>query len=626
MGWDYTFYRTKYEIFKKIGLLKWKFPESFKEKKFITLKEWRKNYKPFFFDDREEIKLLSNKKEKNEKEYHDIIKGRINFFNAVKYDLGNNYDWVTNPENGYKYNARMHWINIPDFSEKAGDIKFVWEKSRFVYLYTIIRYDQKYKCDNSKFVFSEMISWINSNPLNCGPNFLSGQEICIRLLNWIFALYFYKDSENLTEELFQTIMNSIYRQTDHVFKNINFSRKTVRNNHAVTETLTLYLAGLIFPFFNHSNIWRTKGKKWFEEEINYQIYDDGTYIQYSMNYHRAVIQLLTWAFYLSEINDDKFSEDTYRRCAKSIEFLMACQNKFNGQLPNYGANDGSLFFQLNDCEYRDYRPQLNAIYYYFTNSYLYKDGIWNEDINWYSINLNKKRIDQKTDLKTFPKINLPKEINTFKSTGYFIIRDEETLIFIRCGNHKDRPSQADNLHLDLWYEDMNILHDGGSYKYNTDKDMMKYFFGTASHNTVMLEDYDQMLKGPRFIWLNWTQAIYASLTEDNDNFIFKGEIRAFNYLNKKITAERKVTKKKGKCRVIIEDKVINKPNIKLHQIWNTNYPSFIDFNSVDNKDNEIKPIIRQALYSDKYGVLEPSSQIIFSTVNDYIKTEIKIKS
>ena len=30
----------------------------------------------------------------------------------------------------------------------------------------------------------------------------------------------------------------------------------------------------------------------------------------------------------------------------------------NGRLPNYGANDGALFFKLNDAEYSDYRPSL----------------------------------------------------------------------------------------------------------------------------------------------------------------------------------------------------------------------------------------------------------------------------
>ena len=86
---------------------------------------------------------------------------------------------------------------------------------------------------------------------------------------------------------------------NYFWANINFSRKTVRNNHAITEVLMLYLSGLLFPFFPETKTWKQKGKQWFEEEISYQIYEDGTFLQFSHNYHRVLIQLLTWAFYLS---------------------------------------------------------------------------------------------------------------------------------------------------------------------------------------------------------------------------------------------------------------------------------------------------------------------------------------
>lgn len=44
------------------------------------------------------------------------------------------------------------------------------------------------------------------------------------------------------------------------------------------------------------------------------------------------------------------------------------------------------------------------------------------------------------------------------------------------------------------------MFDGGSYKYNTTEKLLRYFMGTESHNTIMLEGHDQMLKGDRFIW------------------------------------------------------------------------------------------------------------------------------
>lgn len=56
------------------------------------------------------------------------------------------------------------------------------------------------------------------------------------------------------------------------------------------ETLALYLVGLLYPSFPEAARWKIKGMKWFEEEVAYQIYEDGTFLQFSMNYHRVVSQ------------------------------------------------------------------------------------------------------------------------------------------------------------------------------------------------------------------------------------------------------------------------------------------------------------------------------------------------
>ncbi len=43
---------------------------------------------------------------------------------------------------------------------------------------------------------------------------------------------------------------------DYVRKNIFFSKIAVRNNHAITETLTLFLVGMLFPFLPGSGEWK----------------------------------------------------------------------------------------------------------------------------------------------------------------------------------------------------------------------------------------------------------------------------------------------------------------------------------------------------------------------------------
>src|SRR6202008_329474 len=90
-------------------------------------------------------------------------------------------------------------------------------------------------------------------------------------------------------------------------------------------------------------------------------YEDGTFLQFSMNYHRIVVQLLTWGITLCEKNGERFAPVVYDRAKKSVTFLRTCMVEENGWLPNYGANDGALFFKLSTAHFRDYRPQLQAL-------------------------------------------------------------------------------------------------------------------------------------------------------------------------------------------------------------------------------------------------------------------------
>lgn len=613
MGVEYIAYRSIYEIKRKSGLLKKKFPTNCKTQNFITLEEWRNNAPPFFFEGKENLNINKRKTEKLKEEFEKYKSGELKFFNSKYYKIGKNYDWLTNPFTNYKYDINEHWTEIKDIDPKAGDIKYVWEKSRFSFLFMLIRYDYHFEVDNSKLIFNEINSWIDANPINMGPNYKCSQETSLRLLNWTFALYYYKNSQNLDELFFNKILNSIYWQLKHVYSNINFSRKTVRNNHAITETLMLYLGAVLFPFFKESEMWKAKGKKWFEEEINYQIYDDGTHLQFSMNYHRVVIQLLTWALILSKKNNMSFDSKVLKKAKLSFNFLTNNLNSSNGFLPNYGANDGALFFKLNNCEYRDYRPQINALSYAIDDTIIYDNGNSVEDIFWYGAKeYSKKRIE------------LQKE-REFKDGGYYTIRDENSFTFIRCGKYKDRPSHADNLHIDIWDDDKNILRDAGSYQYNTTEELIRFFNGTKSHNSVILGENDQMLKGSRFIWYYWSQAISAELSEKEDHFLFKGKIKAFQQLSKNIYHTRVVKKYKNLSKWEITDTVEHHLDLPIIQIWNpiNNFLDNYKITAVDGRNIKIDFSKKQGWFSEFYGVKEETKQILFETNSNTIKTIIQ---
>lgn len=608
MGIRYVFFRIFYELKRKSGFLKKSYPVKPPFRTWITLSDWKKSPPPFFFSSINDFQKPSMASPPLIKKAQRILKGEVQFFQGEWKKIEPN-DWLTNLSSGYHYDVRKHWTEIPDFDPVYGDIKYVWERSRFSFLQTILRYDAQNGSDSSTWVFNQIESWIDHNPINQGPNYRCSQETSCRLFNWILALYFYKDAESLTQNRWSKILFYIYWQIKHVRENINYSRIIVRNNHAITETLLLYTAGLLFPFFEEASEWKESGKKWFEEEIEYQIFEDGGYLQFSFNYHRVVIQLLTWAIALSEKHKEKWSAVVYERAHASLNLLVNCQDQTSGRLPNYGSNDGSLFFNWNDASFRDFRPALDSLHFLLTGRSLYKHSY--EDRVWFGIDrgiMNLKPLTLNNGTQSFPK------------AGIFTFRKNDLLIFINCVTYKVRPLQADNLHLDLWYKGENLLVDGGSFRYNTDPNTTSYFMGTESHNTVMLGQHDQMHKGPRFIWLNWTRAIQAGWKEEENHIVFEGAIRAFDHLGK-LVHHRKVTINEQLNKLTVTDQVTGKHDEVMRQLWHL-LPQNKDRIKIEIQTDGASELRTERNYSSTYGVVEPCWQMEVSKRSNSITTEI----
>lgn len=602
----YILFRSKYEFERRSGLLARKFPTYPRHVILPTLEDWEKSVAKYLFGNRTTVSVTRRPSAELKAAANKVLQGEVQFFSKEWEPLGLDWDYVTNPESGYRYDANKHWTKVNDYDEVAGDIKFVWEPSRFESLYTIVRYDYHFDKDHSEFAIGRIIDWIEKNPLNCGPNYKCSQEISLRVLNWLFALVFYKNSEVLTEERWGRIIESIYWQMDHVYKNIDFSRIAVRNNHAITETMTLYLIGLLFPSFPHASKWKKNGKRWFEQEIEFQYEPEGTYLQQSMNYQRVVTQLLTLGITLAEKNGEHFSEVVYQRAYANLNFLYQMQDEKSGKLPNYGANDGAHFFQLSDADYRDYRPQLDALHHLLTGVPLY--GGLLEESEWYGFSLDKKR--------RYIPLKYNQGVTTFENGGYYIVRENDKLLFIRCGGFKGG-IPTDLMHIDVWSNGVNFLMDGGSYKYNTEDNWKLYFAGTESANCVMLDNNGQMKKGPRFMWFVPSHVIGGSLKEKENGYLFKGSVHTFRTLGEGIVWQREVHISKDLSELIVKDTVNNKPaGMMLRQIWHTESEALC-FNSTGYKE------VKTGWYSDYYGVKTQNKQVEFSTEGNVIETKIK---
>lgn len=615
MGPRYLLFRAKYEASRVLGLHSAKFPINPSDQEFVSLEQWRSLDLPWMIQPTDTIGVAKNTTQQLAHRINQLRQGVFVFFNAFELDLGPSPDWHTHPESGFQYDNNLHWTQIQDFSVEAGDIKYLWERARFGFVSDLIRWHHHMGEDTAEEIFVHMESFIEANPINCGANYRCSQEISLRVMHWTFAMHYFKNHPALTEARFSIFMHHIYWQLKHVFDNIDFSRIAVRNNHAITETLMLYLAGLWYPFFPESSLWKKQGKAWLEEEVAYQIYADGTYLQWSMNYHRVVVQLLTLALSAARKAGEGFSETFMSRCFQTLGFLLDCVNESDGHVPNYGSNDGALFFRFADQDYRDYRPQLNALHVALYGQHVFTSDSNIEAASWFGL--------QAEGVANWNALGS----KSFGLGGFYWFKETDSFTFLRCAGYKDRPAQADNLHLDIWANGHNILRDAGSYKYNTAPELTRFFAGTAGHNTVMLGDFDQMQKGPRFVWLKWNQVLKTHVSETDEVWIFEGSIAAFAHVQPGIVHTRKVTKWKKIHRWHIEDTLENAPaHLPIHQIWNP-HPDFrsnLVFTAEDDYLNPLQPVEKSGWYSGYYGVKEPTTQVVVSSKTHSISTTITL--
>jgi asparagine synthase (glutamine-hydrolysing) len=513
MGPSWALFRFGYAIRQKCGLLQRRMPAyTWKERPLKVWLEsgipsdqddyfaWRKeNAGCFFFPDLRNIsphlrssvlKFFKNVTEEADK----LLSGYWRYFSHPSFQIGFPPNWHCNPVTGEIAPAKAHWSRISDFGH--GDIKFIWEPSRFSAVYILVRAYAANGDERYPEAFWRLVEdWAEKNPPNLGPNWKCGQECALRIMAWSFGLYAFAKSQHTTPDRMAQLVSMIAAHAERIEGNIAYARSQ-KNNHAITEAVGLWTVGLLFPELKYSARWRQHGRKVLENEVCRQIYDDGSYIQHSMNYHRLMLHALLWAFRLGKIAGKPFPHAVRDRFDRAIQFLYQLCDTQSGRVPNYGANDGALILPLNNCDYLDFRPVLQAAHYLIHNTRLFPPGPWDEDLLWL---FGPEALDS-------PIKPLQKEAVAADSGGYYTLLGKGSWGMVRCHSYRDRPSQADMLHFDLWFDGKNILRDGGSYSYNCEPPWKHYFISTSAHNTVEVDGKDQMEKGPRFLWLRWTRS------------------------------------------------------------------------------------------------------------------------
>ncbi len=464
----------------------------------------REHQPPFFFQSSDRARLACALRETLGQtglqtltdEARQIEQGTFSYFFSQPGQLGFPPDWHLNPFTGQRASPTLHWSRIPMFSHVSGDLKFIWEPGRFASAYKLARAYWATNDESYAETFWQLIeSWNRANPPNHGAHWKCGQETSLRIMAWCFALYAFADSPSTTPERLTRLVGMIAAQADRVSGDHIYARLQ-RNNHSISEGAGLWTVGLLFPELQHAAAWRTQGREILIDEAERQIAGDGSYIQNSTNYHRLMLQDYLWAIRLGDVTGDPLPDRVVQRVERAVEFLYQLQDAESGQMPAYGHNDGALIMPLNTCDYSDFRPVTAAGHYLTRRSRLYEAGPWEEDMLWLfgetSIKAPIQRVGQ---------VSL-----AAREGGYYTLRGERAFAVTRCTDYRYRPAQADMLHMDLWWRGVNVACDPGSYLYYAEPPWDNGLVGTQVHNTVTVDREDQMPRGPRFMWFDWTKS------------------------------------------------------------------------------------------------------------------------
>lgn len=604
MGMKWFLFRLSYELKKRRGYFEKKNAE-------ITYKVKNADQTKFYYDRIGLINPEYNPVSIDLAKADNAILGKIFSFSHEYLDYGveGKISWNYSPVTQAFASTDQEWNKIPDFGA-LGDIKLVWEASRFPQVYFFI--DAYAKAKEVKYAnacLGQIEEWIDANPYPQGVNYKCGQEVTFRIFSWIVALEYFNDF--IDKSLEKKIVENIYTSLLRIDLNIGYAAKSVKNNHSISEASGLLLGGLLFPQFEESEILVQRGLKYLVEELAYQVYDDGSYIQSSFTYERLSLDVLSFVILVCQKVGLILPETVFREHRLMTEFLNSMMQE-NGYLPNYGSNDGAYLFPVSDYEYRDFRPSLN-----------------------FASAVNSRKILDKESLSIlelfdchYDGIDDPEKKTEFNDGGYYIQKNRDIFLYTRCHSYRDRPAQNDMLHLDVWYQGKNLFCDAGSFSYNTDKNFKNNFIGVPGHNTVMINETNQMEQVLNFGWSNWTKSkrLHFSTTE------FEGE--HYGYKKKFDVVHRRKTVLDGNSVKVVDviDGIKGKTDVK--QIWNT----LSDVIMIDEYScrvgnciisSTIPFTVEKCYISEYYNAYKEGYRIIFHTMTDndiVIKTTMEFSS
>lgn len=430
-----------------------------------------------------------------------ILAGRFRRFEGPPEPFGFPPIWTRESEGVVHPASGIHWSLV----HPAEDIKLVWELSRFRWAHVLGRAWRFTGSARYADAFWTLLEdWREKNPPNQGPNWMCGQEAAIRIMALVLAEGLVLDAEASTPDRRLRLRETVHRLAQRIEPHLAFARSQ-RNNHSLNEALGLITAGLMLPDAPESAAWVETGWRVFQADLKDQLDSEGSYIQHSTTYHRVMLQACLWLLCLGRAPKLDLDPDLLRRLGAGQAWLLAMVDPASGQAPNLGSNDGANNLPLSSCGYLDMRPALQATAALLGQALPFPPGPWDEPLLWLT---DLDPVGVARGIQTEVNLHAP-------ARGHFVRTAPGARVYLHAASYRDRPAQADLLHLDLSWRGLNLLCDAGTWRYNAPAPWSNALASAQVHNTITLRGRWPMARLGPFLWLDWEQGRILSAPNDS---------------------------------------------------------------------------------------------------------------
>ncbi|MER5931790.1 alginate lyase family protein [Streptomyces sp. NPDC002054] len=425
-----------------------------------------------------------------------LMAGQAEFFGVDRDDLVDP-DWWYDPKTGRRAPSG-YAFDVPYRNEDAvGDVKQIWELSRHHYLTVLaaayaITGDEQY----AERVAAHLRSWWAANPPLRGVHWISGIELGIRLLSWVWIRRLL-DGWPGVAGLFEANPVAVSQIWHHQRWLAAFpSRGSSANNHVIAEAAGQFAAACAFGWFPSSARWRAGALRSLERQLRSNTFPSGLNRELATEYHGLVLELGLAAVAEADAAGVPVPGSVRLVLLRMTDALAAVvDNRLRP--PRQGdADDGHGL--IVDGAGTDRWASLLAT----------GDAVFGRLDWWPAVTGTDVRTPLLAALirPTAPAVTRPASRPAhFADAGLTILRGPGE-IWCRCdgGPHGflsiAAHAHADALSVEVRHDGVDVLADPGTYCYHGQPEWRQYFRSTLGHNTLQWDGGDQSVSGGPFLW------------------------------------------------------------------------------------------------------------------------------